>query len=92
MQFLTGQQFPHHGSAPAKESVIFAGHRTQCFPGTEVGDTGSEFGGRRGSGHLEVNKCPMWAETWKKTQDVPDSVRSLNYTLSQPFHGPSVSF
>lgn len=43
IQFLTGLQFSHDGSAPTKGSVIFARPRTQCFPGTEVGDTGSEF-------------------------------------------------
>lgn len=45
IQFLTGQQFSHDGSAPMKGGGIVAGPTTKCFPGTEVGNTGSEFDG-----------------------------------------------
>lgn len=41
---------PSHG-----ECVRFAGHRTQCFPGTEAGDTGSEFDG---GGPLRSQQVP----------------------------------
>lgn len=62
-----------------KGSMVFTGRRGGYFSG----DPGSEFSGDGGS-HLEVNECPTWTEAWKKTQDVPDPLRSLDCTNTVP--------